>query len=95
MWEGSTRRDRLPPDWPARRARVLARDGWQCTELLPDGTRCTARATDCDHIIRGDNHQEDNLAALCQAHHASKSGREGAAAKPTTRLPPEQHPGRL
>lgn len=96
-WEGSTRRERLPDDWPERRAHVLRRDGYRCTARRRDDTRCPARATDVDHIEPGDNHDPSNLASLCSWHHARKSAREGgqaaAARRPPRRRPPEPHPG--
>lgn len=79
-WAGSDRRDRLPSDWPARRAKVLARDGYRCTEQTPQG-RCVARATDVDHVVRGDDHSLANLTSLCSSHHAAKSAREGVEAR--------------
>lgn len=93
-WAGSTRAARLPRDWPAIRARILARDGHRCT-------RCGAPATDVDHVIPGDDHSENNLVSLCAADHRAKSGREGQAAGVVTRhlagqhlhRPPEPHPG--
>lgn len=95
-WHGSTRRDQLPNDWHARRRQVLTRDGGQCTALT-EGKRCERRATDVDHIHRGNNHQLDNLAALCSRHHALKSSAEGnqalAEKRRKLKLPTEQHPG--
>jgi hypothetical protein len=48
-----------------------------------------------DHIERGDNHDEDNLQALCRWHHAQKSSSEGHEAqrpKQRQRREPEPHP---
>jgi 5-methylcytosine-specific restriction enzyme A len=94
-WEGSTRSDRLPPDWPALRAFVLARDHYRCQ--VPG---CGAPATDVDHIHRGDDHRPANLRAICSPCHRRKSAREGAAAAaarrragPKRARPPEAHPG--
>ncbi len=84
-WANSNRRSRLPKDWPAIRAQVLERDGHRCTN-------CGAAANQVDHIIRGDNHALANLTTLCAAHHAAKSGREGAAAKAARKANPI-HPG--
>lgn len=94
-WEGSTRRSRLPPDWPATRLRILERDSHRCT-WIENGKRCTERATDVDHRVPGDDHSDRNLRSLCPWHHRRKSSAEGAAARapqPTQRRPPEQHPG--
>lgn len=96
-WDGSTRRERLPADWPERRLYVLRRDGYRCTALRRDNTRCPVRATDVDHIRPGDNHDSANLTSLCRWHHARKSAAEGgraaAARRAPRRRPPERHPG--
>lgn len=94
-WAGSTRRLRLPPNWNQLRAEVRTRSGGRCEEVGDDGRRCNEPGRDCDHIVRGDLHDLSNLQWLCPKHHASKSGREGAAARPRERRPPEKHPGLL
>jgi 5-methylcytosine-specific restriction protein A len=91
-WAGSTRRARLPANWPAIRSAVLERDGWRCQIR---GPRCTGRATDADHIEPGDDHRMANLRAACGPCHDRKSGQEGAAARPPLRRPAERHPGLL
>lgn len=94
-WQGSTRRARLPKEWPTIRARILDRDGHACTHV-EDGHRCNALATEVDHVTAGDNHRDDNLAALCTFHHRRKSAREGNRARPkapTLARPRESHPG--
>lgn len=93
-WQGSTRRQRLPDDWPARRRHVLDRDGHRCTVVV-NGARCTARADDVDHIVRGDDHSYSNLASICRPHHKQKTAREAADARRRTsnRRPQEPHPG--
>lgn len=93
-WERSRRRDELPPDWKQRRRRVLERDGYRCTRIV-EGGRCPKRATDVDHIERGDDHRESNLASLCKKHHLEKSSAEGVAARPKRARDPEPHPGVL
>lgn len=98
MTWNTNRKERLPPDWDARRAWVLERDGHRCVALLLDGTRCRARATDVDHIHRGDNHDPTNLQSLCEWHHDRKSAMEGVAARrprERSQRPPERHPGLL
>ena len=89
--------DRLPADWPQRRARTQARAGDRCEALLHDGSRCTARGTDCDHIKHGDDHDEANLQWLCPWHHKRKTQLEARAELDAIRaanLPrPRQHPG--
>lgn len=95
-WEGSTRRHRLPPDWPELRELTRARAGGRCEHVDPiTGERCTQPGTDCDHIVSGDDHSDQNLQWLCRGHHAPKSGREGAAARPSRKRPEEPHPGLL
>lgn len=79
-WQGSDRRDRLPPDWPAIRERVLRRDAYRCT-WTTHGDRCKAVANQVDHRVAGDDHRDANLQSLCGPHHARKSAREGNAAK--------------
>jgi 5-methylcytosine-specific restriction enzyme A len=90
-WAESTRKWQLPPDWPERRQAVRLRAGGRC-EAVADGRRCPQVGTDCDHIRRGHDHSLTNLQWLCTTHHRSKSGREGAAAQPPLRRPPETHP---
>ena len=97
-WKGSTRRRRLPKNWPNLRRATFERDGHQCTERLElDGSRCPAPAEHCDHVIPGDDHRLENLTSLCAYHHGQKSAREGQAARPkhTLRRPAEAHPGLL
>lgn len=96
-WKGSTRRARLPKDWPKIRARILKRDGYRCTVLLESGLRCPERATEVDHVIAGDDHADRNLRAICRDHHREKSAHEGATARSRVplRRPPESHPGLL
>jgi 5-methylcytosine-specific restriction enzyme A len=86
-WAGSTRKKRLPPDWQKRRLRVLRRDGYRCQHVDEVGAKCLAPANQVDHVIRGDDHDESNLRALCKWHHDKKSSAEGLAAKkpPTVR----------
>lgn len=89
-WSDSTRV--LPPNWTAIRRGILERDGWRCTETMRDGTRCRDKATDVDHIARGDDHRPENLRALCRWHHARKSSREGNEARWKPK-PKPLHPG--
>lgn len=100
-WVNSDRRDRLPPEWPQMRRDTLKAAGWQC-QAKEDGVRCTERATDVDHKVRGDDHRPENRQALCERHHDRKSGQEGAAALAAKRRRINQrfrrtevHPGQL
>lgn len=97
-WEGSDRRDRLPPDWAIRVAAVKERDQGRCTWRLPSHKRCPRLGTDVDHRKPGDDHSLDNLQLLCGAHHAKKTAYEGLSARrkrKAPRRPPEEQPGRL
>jgi 5-methylcytosine-specific restriction protein A len=89
-WATSTRRLRLPREWPKIRAYILERDGHVCHVCHRPG------ADQVDHVVAGDNHHETNLAAIhswpC---HLRKSSAEGNAAKPKRLRPPEAHPGLL
>lgn len=93
-WRGSTRRKRLPPGWEKTIVpRILKRDGGICHVCKKPG------ADDVDHVHAGDDHRDENLAAIHRRPcHARKSGREGGLASPKpppiTR-PPEKHPGIL
>lgn len=71
---GSTRKERLPKDWGARRQYILQRDQNTCQI-------CGGLGTEVDHIERGDDHSFHNLRTLCTSCHASKTGREGAQAR--------------
>lgn len=95
-WEGSDRHDRLPSDWPVRRARQLKKDDHRCTWRLPSGARCPRPATDVDHIDeKADDH--DRLQSLCAPHHAKKTALAAAKFKRARRAsrfrPSEDHPG--
>ncbi|MDG4801708.1 HNH endonuclease signature motif containing protein [Micromonospora sp. WMMD980] len=97
-WEGSDRSARLPSDWAVRRLRILRRDAYRCQVPLESGPRCLAPAGEVDHIERGDNHEPENLRAICRWHHGKKTAAEGNAARrpaASRRRPPEQHPGSL
>lgn len=96
-WKGSNRRDTLPKDWPATRARILRRDHRRCTRPGCDGV-----ATDVDHVVPhwlGGGDGDDNLASLCAPHHAEKSSAEGNGAKAwrveAAKRPRPLHPGSL
>lgn len=95
-WANSDRRARLPRDWDRIRASILERDRWLC-QLHYEG--CTRIAQEVDHIQAGDNHHPTNLQAACTRCHATKSTREGAAARARIAAsryrPPDPHPGLL
>lgn len=95
-WDGSTRRSRLPKDWPRIRRRIIRRDGGVCTALYSDGRRCELPGTDVDHVVPGDDHRDENLRLLCAWHHRKKSAFEGGTAAAHARVsvhrPPAVHP---
>jgi len=94
-WAGSTRRQRLPKDWPRTRRRIIRRDR-ACVWELSDGTVCGAEGSDVDHIEPGDDHSDENLRLLCAWHHQRKSSSEGGGAAARTRVrthkPKPTHP---
>ncbi|MBC9719817.1 HNH endonuclease [Streptomyces sp. TRM66268-LWL] len=82
-WSTSTRGAQLPPGWSSRTApRILARDGYQRTALMVDGTRCTATPSlKVDHIADRHDHRDTNLQTLCRWHHKQKTAAESAAVR--------------
>lgn len=103
QWRGSTRRERLPANWPELCAIARELHGTACYLCAhPD-------ASDTDHKNRGDDHQPENLWPICGAKcqlcrdehrtpcHVVKSSREGGqaaqAARPKRARAPEAHPG--
>jgi 5-methylcytosine-specific restriction protein A len=103
-WNNSDRNSRLPDNWKSIRARILRRDGYQCTAIRDDGEglRCPEPATDVDHIRPGDDHRDTNLRSLCDWHHRRKSSSEGGRAMQLARQRAarqfnrsEAHPGSL
>lgn len=93
-WTTSNRSSQLPWNWPAIRANVLARDSRLCQI---NGIGCSRRATEVDHIIRGNNHHYSNLRAVCTVCHKYKTGLEARQGrmrlKELRKRPREQHPG--
>lgn len=97
-WEGSTRKDRLPPNWHVLRVEALRRNPSRVCHWcgLPGGN-------DLDHKIRGDDHRQENLDWIhgrgdvlagrsVRNCHGEKSGAEGAAARPRLQRPDAEHP---
>jgi hypothetical protein len=73
-FEGSTRRRRLPKDWPKRRGFVLRRD--------PTCRICgTAPATEVHHLYGWQDNRPEALVGVCTPCHRSETGREGRAAQ--------------
>lgn len=75
-YRGSTRKERLPKDWQARRQQVLIRDKSICHVCGVGG------ADAVDHIVAGDDHSFANLGAIHQNVppycHRAKTAMEGA-----------------
>lgn len=98
QWKGSDRRASLPKDWDRRRKRILRRDGYRCTEQTAAG-RCEAVANQVDHVGDRDDHRDEMLRSLCQAHHDAKSSQQGVEARVARRnarlRPAPQHPSGL
>lgn len=93
----SRRTTPLPPGWQTRiRPPVLERDGHRCTWIEEDSSRCTAKATDVDHIGDPTDHSLGNLRSLCGYHHRKRTALQARAARgeaPPRRRPAEPHPG--
>lgn len=102
-WRGSTRRQRLPANWPqlcAEARELYGTNCWKCGH---------ADVSDVDHLEPGDDHRIENLRPICGIGcpqclderrtpcHVAKSSREGGqaaqAARPKRARPAEQHPG--
>jgi 5-methylcytosine-specific restriction protein A len=86
IWQPHHDRD-LPPGWAKLRRTILKRDHYVCQI---QGPYCYQRATEVDHIAGSDDHRAENLRAVCQKCHATKSSREGHAAKAAKRQGPRK-----
>lgn len=107
-WEGSTRRARLPDNWPELRAEAERLNPTHVCHWCgrPGGT-------DLDHKQRGDHNCQDpgTHSPQCQCNldwihsrtdvlagrsrrncHGAKTGAEGAAARQPLNRPPDVHP---
>ena len=95
-WSTSTRRHRLPTNWPTLRTQARDRAGDQC-QATTHHPHCNGIGTDADHITPGDNHTLDNLAWLSTECHKAKTAAETAARNKarSRKRPEEQHPGLL
>lgn len=78
-WSGSTRRQRLPPDWKARREATRNRANGQCEGISVHGEPpwhvqdCDGVGSECDHDQRGDDHSLANLRWLSTPCHTRKT----------------------
>lgn len=105
-WSTSDRREQLPSDWHARRARTYRVAGGRC-EWVTDGHRCAYTGPlnktagrpgmHVDHKDRTKGHEQANLQLLCPPHHLAKSSTEGQYAMRQLRGSAyhriEKHPG--
>lgn len=95
-WQGSTRKQTLPPGWWRIRGHVLNRDGHACQHVRYDtGNTCGAPANQVDHVGDRDDHSPANLRALCEWHHLQRSSSQGgtAAAAKRKKAQKQKHPG--
>ena len=96
-WSTSDRKERLPANWDAIRARVKARAKGRC-EAAQHVAGCPRTGSHCDHINHGDDHSLTNLQWLSKPCHDAKTRVEAAEAHGITRagrLPTEDHPGKV
>ena len=98
-WANSTRRSRLPNDWPARVAATRERARGRCEGISLDGEPrwhdpgCTGAGTDCDHDQRRRPQPDQPPMAQHRLPSPQDRGRE-TEADPTTRSTPERPRGR-
>ena len=104
MSSGRWRTSDLPQDkeYAMVRGYVLRRDpmcrwGSLADDRVTPDYRCPEPSDEVDHIGHPDNHDPAFLRGLCHEHHATRTGRQGAAARhaiPSRKKRPEQkHPG--
>lgn len=96
-WNNSTRRQRLPSDWPKRVAAVRRRAQGLC-EATRHAPACDGQGAEVDHHAQGDDHTLTNLQYLSAPCHDAKTRAENAARNKLNadlkRRPAEPHPGR-
>jgi 5-methylcytosine-specific restriction protein A len=90
-WAGSTRRARLPSDWPARVKKVKQRARGRCEDPF-HAVDCDRVGREVDHIKQGDDHSLSNLQLLSTACHARKTRLDNGY-RAAVQLPAERHPG--
>jgi 5-methylcytosine-specific restriction enzyme A len=91
----------LPADWESLRIFVLGRDPicrWgMLSSDMAEPNSCQELSKEVDHIGEPWDHRPIALRGLCQRHHATRTGRQGAAGKTaimlTRRRPKDPHPG--
>ena len=79
QWKDSIRGDYFPDNWKVLAEEVLGEANYVCQV---GGHRCTGIATEVDHIDGNrENHERENLQAICTDCHKEKSSREGVEAR--------------
>lgn len=91
-WATSTRKARLPRDWPARVAKVKARAKGRC-QATAHVAECDGQGAQCDHVHQGDDHSLTNLQWLSDPCHAAKTRLDNGYSA-AVKAPVEDHPGR-
>ncbi len=95
-WSNSTRRARLPRDWPTKVAAVKRRSRGLC-EATRHAPGCDGQGQDVDHRTQGDDHALTNLQYLSRHCHDAKTRAENAARNTLNaalkQRPTEPHPG--
>ena len=90
-WSTSTRRDRLPDNWPALVRQVKRRARGRCEETH-HAPGCDGRGREVDHARQGDDHSLNNLQLLSSACHARKTRLDNGYVAAVL-APRERHPG--
>jgi len=95
-WSNSTRRERLPSNWPQLVREVKHRAQGRC-EATHHVDACNGKGQEVDHRTQGDDHALPNLQLLSRQCHAAKTRAENAARNrlhaTLRRRPTEPHPG--
>lgn len=78
-WNGSRRRDELPPNWGQLKKQAKARAGGRC-ERKTNGVRCDRAGKELHHIKR-DVHDLRWLEWLCPEHHRIETIKQAKAAQ--------------
>lgn len=97
-WNTSTRRTRLPKDWPDIRKRIKARADGICEHRDHRGVRCTQPGTECHHLGADTDHRDHMLQWICTPHHKTITQAQARAAQhakytAAKKRKPEAHPG--
>lgn len=75
VWKTTTRRQRLPSNWPALREAAKQAANGRCQALVHHRL-CDGVGDECDHIHPGDDHSPLNLQWLSTVCHKAKTARE-------------------